>query len=279
MHKKLFTLGKASSLLLFFPLYLLISGCAPKDASVVIMTNSQEEKLGAEFHAQLLANSAEYPIFQADTPEKQAFKTYITQVFLDVYNSIPKEDEVNYNKDPFTFTIIDANVENAFAVAGGYVYIYTGIIKSMQDESELAGVLGHEIAHITMHHYRRSIAGQAVASTLIDALVGEESKLTDFVKGSFSVLAGSYLSRDHEAESDERGTVYLANSGRNPLGIASYFSRMEDSGLKWLSSHPEASERVSEVQAQVDKESSWSSLLTEEKKFKDTFLENTAAIR
>jgi beta-barrel assembly-enhancing protease len=179
------------------------------------------------------------------------FDAYVKNLGQQLVNAVPKDDRPGY---PFTFTIIDKDVENAFAVPGGYVYMYTGLIKKMQDESELAGVLGHEIAHVTRHHYRDKLAREAGFSLLIQALLGNDAgKLAQLVAGSFFQLASLSVSRDKERDADDYGTQYLGAIKRNPLGIAKLFSRFENAGPPaWLSTHPAPDNRVEAVTKEVN---------------------------
>jgi predicted Zn-dependent protease len=217
----------------------------------LLVSEVDEEKLGAEFHAQLLAKGDSMPVFQTNgNASRAALKSYLEQRFAMVHAAIPEPDRTSYH-DRFTFTIIDSDVANAFAVPGGYVYIYTGILKEMKSESELMGVLGHELAHVTRHHYRDALAQQVGLSVLIDAVTGGGGALTQFVGQFFGSMMSLSVSRENEYEADATGTIYLSRSGRHPTGIADFFSRMKDAGLAWLSTHPASSDRVDKVQAQV----------------------------
>jgi predicted Zn-dependent protease len=251
-----------------------------KKSSALLLSDAKEEELGAEFHQQLLDSADAFPVFNPGSDSARlALKNYLDNVFHSVLIAV--DDLPNYDKE-FTFTIIDQDVVNAFAVPGGYIYIYTGILKEMQDESELAGVIGHEIAHVTQHHYRQAVAKMTIYSTLVEALIGSDSDLANFVKGTFNVLAGSYVSRDHEYEADEYGTKYLALSDRNPRGIASFFARMGDGGLwhpEMLSTHPNPEKRVEEVNNQVDNNSAWNEIDTDEFKYTQKYVDNTAVLR
>lgn len=217
-----------------------------------LVSESDEARLGAEFDRQLRTDpeaKKEYPIFAADTPARKAFRDYVLGLARETYAAVPEKEKPGYD---FTFTLIDADVQNAFAVPGGYVYIYTGIIKSMKDESELVGVLGHEIAHVTRHHYRDALAKQVGVSILVQALAGENAgQLTRFVGQAFGTLASLSVSRDNESDADKYGTRYTAAVGRNPLGIAKYFDRVKNPGPAWLSTHPAPKNRVETVKAQV----------------------------
>jgi predicted Zn-dependent protease len=230
-------------------------------AGKLLVSESDEARLGAEFNNQLRNDPAaqkEYPIFVANTPERKAFQDYVIGLAQEVYNAVPAKEKPGY---PFTFTLIDANVQNAFAVPGGYVYIYTGIVKSMKDESELVGVLGHEIAHVTRHHYRDALAKEAGLSILIQTLAGKDAgQLTQVVAQTFGSLASLSVSRDNETDADAFGTKYTAATGRNPLGIAKYFERVSNPGPQWLSTHPAPKNRVETVKAQVRGNTGYSAL-------------------
>ncbi len=251
-------------------------------AGPLLVSESDEARLGAEFNAHLRSDPAakkEYPVFVANTPERKAFQDYVLGLANEVYAAVPKSEKPGY---PFTFTLIDADVQNAFAVPGGYVYIYTGIIKSMKDESELVGVIGHEIAHVTRHHYRDALAKQAGLSVLLQVLVGEDGgQLKQVVAQTFGSLASLSVSRDNESDADKYGTKYTAATGRNPLGIAKYFERVKNPGPAWLSTHPAPKNRVETVKAQVRKTPTYAALAANSAvtDYKSRFDQRTAVIR
>lgn len=251
-------------------------------AGPMLVSESDEAKLGAEFDAQLRTDpeaKKEYPVFVANTPERKAFQDYVIGLAQQVYGAIPAKDKPGYN---FTYTIIDAPVENAFAVPGGYVYIYTGIIKTMKNESELVGVLGHEISHVTRHHYRDALAKETGMSMLYQALLGDDAgQLTQVVAQAFGTLASLSVSRDNESDADKYGTKYSAATGHNPLGIANYFERVKNPGPQWLSTHPAPKNRVETVRAQVAKNEAFSALAANAAvtNFQSRFEQMTAVIR
>jgi len=251
-------------------------------AGPMLVSESDEARLGAEFDAHLRSDPAakkEYPVFVANTPERKAFQDYVLGLANEVYAAVPKSEKPGY---PFKFTLIDADVQNAFAVPGGYVYIYTGIIKSMKDESELVGVIGHEIAHVTRHHYRDALAKEAGLSILLQVLVGEDAgQLKKVVAQTFGSLASLSVSRDNETDADKYGTKYTAATGRNPLGIAKYFERVKNPGPAWLSTHPAPKNRVETVKAQVRTTPTYAALAANSAvtDYKARFDQKTAVIR
>jgi beta-barrel assembly-enhancing protease len=248
----------------------------------LFVPEAKEKELGTSFDSTLRntdSGRAEFPIYNPGTdPNKLAFQAYVTDLAKNVLAQVPAGDMPDY---PFTFTIIDKDVQNAFAVPGGFVYIYTGIIKDMQDESELAGVLGHEISHVVWHHYRDALAKTAGMGILLDALLGDDAgKLAQLVAGSLFQLAALKVSRSNEAEADHYGTIYTGKAGRNPLGIAKYFSRVQSLAPAWISSHPDPGDRVKEVQAQVNADATLRTLAADSSRnFTADFIAKTAVIR
>lgn len=221
----------------------------------LLISQRDEAELGKEFDTQLRTKdtAGEYPIYNPGTdPDKLAFEKYVKDLAREVLAKVPEKDRPDYD---FTFTIIDKDVENAFAVPGGYVYIYTGIISKMRNEAELAGVLGHEIAHVTKHHYRDAMAKSAAFSLLVQVLLGNDAgQLTQLVAQNFAGLAQMKVSQSNESEADFYGTQYLASTNRNPLGIATFFARFPGGGgpLAWFSTHPAPENRVEDVTEEVN---------------------------
>jgi beta-barrel assembly-enhancing protease len=220
----------------------------------LLVSEQDEVKLGTQFDTHLRTNDtakAEYPLYVPKTADEIAFQEYVTGLAKSILAKIPAKERPDY---PFTFTLIDKNVENAFAVPGGYVYLYTGIISKMRDESELVGVLSHEIAHVTRHHYRDAMAKDAGLSIILQALLGNDAgQLAQLVAGSFFQLAALTVSRGNESDADFYGTKYTGSMLRNPLGIAKFFGRFPDGGPpSWISTHPKPDDRVGDVTDQVN---------------------------
>jgi predicted Zn-dependent protease len=152
----------------------------------------------------------------------------------------------------------------------------------MRDESELAGVLAHEISHVTQHHYRDALAKQAGISLLIDALVGDDQgAIKQLVAQTFFSLAGLAVTRSNESEADKFGTRDLGLIERNPLGIAKYFTRVPNPGPQWLSSHPAPENRVESVESQVEASATLKALAADsaQTNYKSRFDAMTAVIR
>jgi predicted Zn-dependent protease len=248
----------------------------------LLISEGDEMRLGRQFDSTLVntdSGKIQFPIYAPKSADSQKVVTYVTDLAKEILQGIPKDDRPDYD---FKFTLIDQNVVNAFAVPGGYVYIYTGIIKNMKDESELACVLGHEIAHVTQHHYRDAMAKEAGLSFLVQVLLGNDAgQLAKLVGQTFYSLAGLQVSQGNESEADYYGTKYAGNIKRNPLGVAKFFGRMPEEGLPWFSTHPAPKNRVKDVQAEVGESSTLKALAADSATtdYKSRFLEATTALR
>lgn len=163
---------------------------------------------------------------------------------------------------PWTFTVVDHQAVNAFALPGGYIYITRGILPYLDDEAELAGVLGHEIAHVTARHAaqqstRAGLGGIGLA--VLGIFVPATQPFGDLTSAALGVAFLKY-GRDDERESDRLGMEYAARGGWDPAGVPQFLStlaridELSERGVpNWLSTHPEPAARVVEAQPIVAK--------------------------
>ncbi len=163
---------------------------------------------------------------------------------------------------PWTFTVVDSPAINAFALPGGYVYITRGILAYLDDESELAGVLGHEIGHVTARHAAQAYTRQAQASlglTILSIFVPSTRPFTDLGATGLGVLFLKH-GRDAELEADRLGVEYESSAGWDPAGVPRFLSTLarvdalsEDGVPNWLSTHPDPGSRVGQAEPVVGK--------------------------
>ena len=163
---------------------------------------------------------------------------------------------------PFKFYIVDSPVVNAFAVPGGYVYFTRGIMAHFNNEAEFAGVLGHEIGHVTARHSARQQTSQILGQGLLMAgmvLSPQIRSLGDQAAQSLQLLFLSY-SRDHETESDQIGVQYSSKIGYDAHQMADFFGTLkkisEKSGQSiptFQSTHPDPGDRMQKVDALATK--------------------------
>jgi beta-barrel assembly-enhancing protease len=166
------------------------------------------------------------------------------------------------------FVIKDTSI-NAFAVSGGYVFINAGLVLATSAESELAGVMAHETAHITQHHIARMLADQskqslATAAAMIGAILLGAIGGGQAIEGALAATQGLAVqhqinfTRDNEWEADRVGIGYLAGAGFDPYGMGSMFETMSrHEGLAatyipaMLIDHPMDSDRIAEQRARA----------------------------
>lgn len=153
---------------------------------------------------------------------------------------------------PFQFHVIDDPEINAFAIPGGHVYVNTGLIAHADNASELAGVMAHEISHVTARHSTEQISRQYGLSILAGIALGQNPGALSELAAQ--ILAGGTLarfSRGAEREADELGIQAMAAAGYNPHGMASMFEELMEQRQRqpgrveqFFATHPAIDERV-----------------------------------
>ncbi len=236
----------------------LAAGCAPVvnpatgELQYTSMTPTEEARVGREEHPRVMA---QFGGAYAD----RALQTYVARIG----NKLVAVSELA-DLD-FTFTVLDSEIVNAFALPGGYVYVTRGLLALADDEAELAGVLAHEIGHVTARHtaqrYDRAQLGNlgaGVATILGGILLGDVgAQLGQQVGGLGAAAYVQAYSREQEFEADQLGVRYLSRAGYDPQAMASFLDKLrakdelvragrrERSGVpSFLASHPRAADRV-----------------------------------
>ena len=204
----------------------------------------------------LLSEAEELAIGQQqDVQIRREMGVYDDRALEQYVNEIGQELARNSHRPnlPWTFTIVDSPAINAFALPGGYIYLTRGILAYLDDESELAGVLGHEIGHVTARHAAQSYTRQAQANlglTILSIFVPSTRPFTDLSAAGLSML---FLKngREQELEADRLGVEYGSGAGYDPSGVPRFLSTLarvdalSDRGIpNWLSTHPNPESRV-----------------------------------
>ncbi|MBC3539783.1 M48 family metalloprotease [Rufibacter sediminis] len=168
--------------------------------------------------------------------------------------------QVSYREEfPWDVKIIhDPEIQNAFATPGGHIYVFTGLIKYLDSEDQLAGVLGHEIAHADQRHSVKQLQKQYGISVISRLILGNDSgNLERIFTQVGGQLVGLKFSRDYEREADEFSVKYLGATDFYACdGAAGFFQKMqtlESRGTppEFISTHPSPTNRVQEIQAQA----------------------------
>ena len=179
--------------------------------------------------------------------------------------------QTNEGGHEFTFFVVDDPRIHAFALPGGYIGIHTGLIDASRNEDELAGVIAHEIAHVTQRHIARSFhanSRQSILSTamMLGALIlGAASGDSDVAQAGIAVAQGTSaqqqinFTRANEYEADRIGISALAKAGFDPHGMSSFFEVMSRQTLtapderlpEFLRTHPVTTTRIAEARARA----------------------------
>jgi len=182
---------------------------------ISLMSEQQEIATGKQYHSQILK---QYGLYQDN-----ALQAYVNAIGQDMAKKSHR------SQLPFTFTVLDSPVINAFALPGGYVYVTRGIMGYMNSEAELAGVIGHEIGHVTARHGARKQTNSTLAglgSMVIGVATGSK-ELMDISQMLGGALVSGY-GREYELESDRLGAEYLAKSGYRPQAMIDTISVLKD---------------------------------------------------
>jgi predicted Zn-dependent protease len=158
---------------------------------------------------------------------------------------------------PWTFAVVDHQAVNAFALPGGFIYITRGILPYLDDEAELAGVLGHEIGHVAARHAAQQSTRAGLGSiglAVLGIFVPATQPFGDLSSAALGVAFLKY-GRDDERESDRLGMDYAARGGWDPSGVPNFLQTLaridslSERGVpNWLSTHPEPADRVTVAQ-------------------------------
>jgi len=167
-------------------------------------------------------------------------------------------------KVPFTFRVIDGEELNAFALPGGYVFVYSGLIKLASEEDEFAGALAHEIAHVAARHMTCRASEQQIATTagiipsiVLGPLGGWAARQA--ANAAIPMTFRSF-SRHDEAEADYLGVQYMYAAGYDPTGSGSIFEKLEalqktkpGAVARVLATHPMSSDRIDKTEQEIQR--------------------------
>lgn len=213
---------------------------------------SQDKQLGADLDQEIRSNPQEYPILNNDQ---------VRGYLQGIVDEILRSPEIKY-RDKFSYRVTVINDDrtlNAFATPGGYIYVYTGLLRYLDNEAAIAGVLAHEIAHAEERHGTEHMTQALGISTIMSLSdVKNKSTITQIAANSATLLATLANSRSDELESDTKAFSYLRSSRFWPGGIKLFFEKMileQGRGStifeSWLSTHPDPEARVENINAML----------------------------
>ncbi|MFO8032237.1 MAG: M48 family metalloprotease [Desulfohalobiaceae bacterium] len=245
-----FWLQKLLILLLIFPLLL----PAPLHAAFGDFSIQDEKELGQKFEVLV---TSKLPLVQ-----DPSVLNYVQDLLQRVEEGIPAQ--------PFELeiSVLRDGALNAFAAPSGKIFLHTGLILAMEDESELAAVLAHELAHVTQRHIAGNIERSkwinlgSLAGVLAGVLLGGGAGSQALAVGSMAggQAAALKYSRNDEQEADQLGLEYLVRAGYNPQGMADSFRKIRRHKLlggssaeipEYMLTHPGLESRIGEVESMV----------------------------
>ena len=194
-------------------------------------------------------------------PATQAYVDAIGQEVVTAGRTRLKE-EAEFPDWDFNFYVVNTSMINAFALPGGHVFVTRGILNRLQDESELAGLLGHEVTHVFARHGVERMSEMTLMMLPLALLSAFEETQGVAVVGVVAVqlLTMSY-GRDDEEESDHFGMRFAARAGYHPAGVIGVMQMLKDvtdeaggGPPEFLSTHPDPGNRVAYLTEQLNKE-------------------------
>lgn len=230
-------------------------GCTTNPATgrsqLNLLSRDQEIAMGSEAMPQIIE--------QYGGPlDDEYMQSYVTQIGM----SMVPFTEGDYASLPWQFTVLDSDVINAFALPGGKIFITRGLLIKLDDEAELAGVLGHEIGHVTAEHADRHVSNQLILAGVVagTAVAAGQSDST-FVSAGVPLLVGIggegfilKYGRNDELQADALGMRYMARAGYDPAAQRDVMEVLKEASgdssgrqPQFLSTHPYPETRIRKI--------------------------------
>jgi beta-barrel assembly-enhancing protease len=242
---------------------LALAGCArDRTGQRIIFSSEDDIRLGQQVARQVDSTfRAQGQLLERNSPEPRVQRAYahLDRIMNRILNSgtIAYRDEFRWE----TKIINDPNTQNAFATPGGYIYVYTGLVRVLNSEDHFAGVLAHEIAHADRRHSMRMLQRQYGLSILLSIILGNNPQTLSVIAAQLAgQLAGLRFSRSAERDADAYSVVYLAGTNHYACdGAAGFFEQMlelENRGRppEFLSTHPSPGNRVRDIRQRAQAE-------------------------
>jgi|SRR3989339_24737 len=208
-----------------------------------VFSVNDDKELGRQLDLQIKSNQQEYPLLN-----QQSANDYVQNIV----NQIIQSPKIEY-RGVFVYQIKiirKDNVVNAFATPGGYVYVYTGLLKFVDNEATLAGILAHEVAHAEKRHSTKRMTKAYGVQFLLDLILGNNpDQYAELAANLFAGLALLKNSRDDEYEADEFSFKYLQSTIWYPGAMKYFFQKVSDNSSgsfleELLSTHPLNENRI-----------------------------------
>lgn len=232
---------------------MLLTFSACDDGKVNFFTVDQDKQFGEEVFAELSADPATYPILPREGNE--ALYERVEALRDEILASGELRHAETFDWDIY---LIDDDVLNAFAIPGGKTFYYTGLIRFLDNEASLAGVMAHEMAHVDRRHSTAMMTRHHGYQTLLAVLLGNNETVVGELAGSLALGLGNMAySRDNEYEADAYAVNYLYNTKYDARGVAYFFEKLESGEQSriatYLSTHPSPDDRVEKIHQEHQK--------------------------
>jgi predicted Zn-dependent protease len=208
------------------------------------VSDAEEQQIGADVSAKIRSRFG--------VVQDKAVHTYVTEVGMLL------AQESSRPELPWTFIVLDTDGVNAFASPGGFIHITKGALALIRNEAELAGVLGHEITHVTEKHTVNAIQKNKAVQLGADKAGGNKRALVSALAGrAYEMVIENSFDRGDESEADDKGVRLAAKAGYAPAGLADFLTRLADrnkgqqerNGL--FASHPETQDRIARIRKEA----------------------------
>lgn len=213
---------------------------------------ADQVKLGADEAARI---RKEEPVLKATDPRVIELR----KIGAELVAAIPP-NSMRGKPWTYTFDIIDKNEVNAFALPGGPIFFYSGILSKMTTKDQMAGVVGHEIVHVLNQHWASQYADNTkrrLGILAVLTILNAGDTVFDLASVGDALYSLGY-SRKHETESDKVGYDIMMRAGYNPNGMAEVFEMLAKEGggggPEWARTHPDANKRVASIREMIKKE-------------------------
>jgi Zn-dependent protease with chaperone function len=214
-----------------------------------LFSKDQDVQVGKEAAQQVLQ---QYQVVQ-----NEALQSYLKRIG----QRLASTPEASQSGFPFTFTLLNENSINAFALPGGPMFVFTGLLKAVDNEAQLAGVMAHEMSHVILRHGTNQ-ASKAnllqLPAVLAGAVVGNGSMMGQLAQLGIGLGFNSVLlkfSRTDESQADALGAKMMSEAGYNPIEMARFFEKLEaeggSRGPEFLSDHPNPGNRMRAIEAEI----------------------------
>lgn len=231
-----------------------------------LVSTEQEVQFGAEAHAQLTDPAqGGYEVCAACAQTQVAGGVTVTSYVTQLGQNLaalgnPDRGDATDQIPRWTFTVLQSDEVNAFALPGGFVYVTTALLGMMHNKAELAGVIGHEVGHVTNFHGVQRIESYMIVAGLSGLIFGDDAEMAEAAAGFVLTVDNLVSSQGDELEADRYGVKYAFQANWNPLEMNNFFNDIlqlmggpSDPISEVLSSHPPPEDRIAQVESESAK--------------------------